>query len=299
MIEVVAPAKINLFLHVGPRRADGLHDLQSLFVFADDGDRIRVAPAGELSLTIEGPFARDLAQGPASGNLVWRAAAALKGAAGVKAGAAITLEKRLPIASGMGGGSADAAATLRALGALWRIRMEGSALKALAFRLGADVPACLAGAPAFVGGAGEKISRGPALPPLWVALVNPRAPMPTGPVFRAFDRANPRPGPPVPARRFALADYHSLSAYLSQTRNDLEPIVIASAGSVARARDFLAGEPGCVFSRMSGSGATVFGLFSSPGAARGAALRASGLGWWSMAARISRSAGPLGYGGAI
>lgn len=286
MIEETAPAKINLFLHVGPVRADGLHDLQSLFVFADDGDRIRVAPASEISLDIEGPFAPALAPFPVEDNLVHRAALALKSAAGIDEGARITLDKRLPIASGIGGGSADAAAALRALMKLWRLDLDATRLRELAFQLGADVPACLAARPVYVSGAGETTQRGPSLPPLWIALVNPRRPMPTGPIFRAFDRANPNPGAPDPARRRRLAAYEALIQYLSGTRNDLQPLAVAREPLVAESAQMLAAQPGCIFSRMSGSGATVFGLYTSPGAARRAAVTAGSRGYWSMAAGV-------------
>lgn len=286
MIEEVAPAKINLFLHVGPVRADGLHDLQSLFVFADDGDRVRVSPARDITLAVEGPFASELARFPVETNLVYRAAVALRTAAGGRDGARITLNKRLPIASGIGGGSADAAATLRALMRLWRLHMDVARLRALAFRLGADVPACLDARPVYVSGAGENVTRGPSLPPLWVALVNPRRPMPTGPVFRAFDTANPKPAAADPARRPRLTGYDALARYLSGTRNDLEPFAVMREPIVRKASRFLAEQPGCIISRMSGSGATVFALYTSSGAAERAAMKASGLGFWSMACRI-------------
>lgn len=291
MIEEVAAAKINLFLHVGPLRKDGLHRLESLFVFADDGDRIRAEPAPALSLKIEGPFGTELSRFPLTDNLVFRAALALRAAAHVTAGAALVLDKRLPIASGIGGGSADAAAALRALIRLWRVRMGEREIMSLAFSLGADVPACLEGAPVYIGGAGERVTRGPSLPPLWAALANPGIAMPTGPVFNAFDRENPKPTTPDPARCASAASYGALTDYLLQTRNDLEPPAIARAGVIQMVAERLASHPGCLISRMSGSGATVFGLYTSEGAARGAAMKARGLGWWSLAARIRTSRG--------
>ena len=161
-----APAKINLYLHVTGRRADGYHELDSLVVFADLGDTVTVAPDHGLRLTIDGPFASAL---PAGGdNLVLRAARALADAAGVEAKAAIGLTKRLPVAAGLGGGSADAAAALGALAALWGIEAGSEMLEDFARGLGADVPACLGGRPAFVGGIGEALSPAPPLPPAWV-----------------------------------------------------------------------------------------------------------------------------------
>jgi 4-diphosphocytidyl-2-C-methyl-D-erythritol kinase len=286
MIEEIAPAKINLFLHVGPVRADGLHDLESLFVFAEDGDRVRVAPAQDLSLDLTGPFASALSRFSIEDNLVLRAASMLRAAIGIRSGARITLDKRLPIASGIGGGSADAAAALRALIRMWRVDMDAARLRDLAFKLGSDVPACLDGRPVYVSGAGEKITPGPVLPPLWTALVNPGRPMPTGPVFRAFDAANPQPARPDPARRRRLCGYDDVASYLSLTRNDLEPPATAREQVVGEAAAFLTRQPGCIISRMSGSGATVFGLYTSPGAAASAARKAWGVGFWSMAAGI-------------
>ena len=286
MIAEVAPAKINLFLHVGPVRCDGLHAIESLFVFADDGDRISVEPARDLSLEIVGPFAHELLRFPVEDNLVLRAARILKSAGRIADGAALTLDKRLPVASGVGGGSADAAAALRALGRLWRTALSDGELRALAFGLGADVPACLNRTPVYVSGAGEQVARGPALPPLWVALANPRVPTPTGPIFRAFDAANPSPARPEAARVGRLASYAEVRAYLARTSNMLEPVATAREPAVAIVRALLARQPGCLISRMSGSGATVFGLYTSQGAARNASRRAGAAGHWSMAARI-------------
>ena len=286
-ITEIAPAKVNLFLHVGPVRRDRLHALESLFVFTDDGDRVSAAPARDISLAITGPFARELAPFPIESNLVWRAAHALKAAAGVSEGAALTLDKRLPIASGIGGGSADAAAALRALCALWKLDISEPALHAIAFRLGADVPACLGARPVFVSGAGEKIESGPRLPPLWAVLVNPLVEMPTGPIFRAFDKRYPSPPAPDAARTVAIATYADLRDYLQNTRNDLEPFAAARQSSIAAVSEFIAECPGALLARMSGSGATVFGLFTSAESALRASRRARSKGWWSMSARVA------------
>jgi 4-diphosphocytidyl-2-C-methyl-D-erythritol kinase len=286
MIEETAPAKVNLFLHVGPVRADGLHEIASLFVFADDGDRIRVERAPELSLRITGPFADRLAAFPVESNLVWRAAEALRSEAGVKEGAAIALDKRLPIAAGIGGGSSDAAAALRALRRLWRLSIDDEALARIGFRLGADVPACLAARPVYVSGAGEEIRSGPRLPPTWIVLANPGVETPTGPIFRAFDAENPSPRRPVLDARSVIRDQDELASYLAAARNDLEPLAVFRQSVIGAVGDFLAECPGCLLARMSGSGATVFGLFASADDAAGAARRAGERGWWSMAARL-------------
>ncbi|MBI1366922.1 MAG: 4-(cytidine 5'-diphospho)-2-C-methyl-D-erythritol kinase [Alphaproteobacteria bacterium] len=288
MIEEAAPAKINLFLHVGPVRADGLHEIASLFVFADRGDRIFVRPADSLSLDISGPFAPALEGLAREDNLVWRAAEALRALAGLDRGAAITLEKNLPPASGLGGGSADAAAALRALTRLWGLAPPEDRMRALAFGLGADVPACLAGRPLYVRGAGEILEAGPRLPDAWVALVNPGAPTPTGPIFRAFDAANPSPAPAAAPAAGELGDARRLAAFLEGARNDLEPYAIQREKEVGAAREYLAQSPGCLIARMSGSGASVFGLFAAPDAAEMAARNASAKGWWATAAKLAK-----------
>ena len=286
MIAEIAPAKINLYLHVGPVRADGLHALDSVFVFADAGDIITAAPAARLSLDIIGRFASALATLPIENNLVFRAALALQKAMGVSLGARLVLDKRLPIASGLGGGSADAAATLRALMRLWRLDFSKPALRRLAFRLGADVPACLDRRPVRVRGAGESLSEGPRLPPLWACLVNPNIPLPTGPVFRAFDAA--QPSPPRPAGpEMAGPSYFEMIHLMKNSRNDLQAIAIARHGVIQRAIERLERRPGALAARMAGSGATVFGLFTSAAAAERAARHAAGFGWWSMSARLS------------
>ena len=285
MIVETAPAKVNLYLHIGPLRRDRLHDIASLFVFAEDGDVIRAKAAPELSLDVAGPYADALKGLAPEKNLVWRAAERLAALAGVKTGAAITLEKNLPIAAGVGGGSADAAAALRALRRLWNADVSDAALSALAFSLGADVPACLARAPVNVSGAGEKLAPGPALPPLWICLVNPRVEMPTGPVFRAFDAGTLQPQQPelVTAR---IASYDALTAALRAARNDLEPFAVARAPVVKTVIDTLADAPGALIARMSGSGATCFALFASAPAASRAAALARSCGWWALASRL-------------
>lgn len=285
MIALAAPAKINLYLHIGPVRCDGLHDLASLFVFAHDGDVIRAEPAKSLSLQVTGPYAALLQDLPPEKNLVYRAAEMLAREAGVETGAAITLEKNLPVAAGVGGGSADAAAALRALTKLWNIDIGDAALARLAFRLGADVPACLAEAPVNVSGAGERIENGPVLPPLWVALVNPRVEMPTGPIFSAFDKAHAAPARPRLAN-FRAATYAQLSQAMDATRNDLESFAIEKAPVIREVIDGLASAPGAIAARMSGSGATCFALFASAQAAARAAQAAKARGYWAMASAL-------------
>jgi 4-diphosphocytidyl-2-C-methyl-D-erythritol kinase len=288
MITEFAPAKINLYLHVGPLRRDRLHDLESLFVFADAGDILTAERGDGLSLRLTGPFAGALSSEKLENNLVMRAARLLKKSAGISAGARLVLDKRLPIASGVGGGSADAAAALRALVRLWRLDISAADLRRLAFLLGADVPACLARVPVRVSGAGEILSKGPVLPPLWVCLANPKVPMPTGAVFRAFDADHPNPARParvIPAGR----GYRAVTGLMENSRNDLEPIAIRRQSVIQNVIRRLSSRPGALAVRMSGSGATVFGLFSSAAAAKRAGQDMAGRGWWSMSAAICAS----------
>lgn len=267
-----APAKVNLALHVTGRRADGLHLLDSLVVFPAFGDRLEAEPAAGLSLAIEGPFAGDLGAG--DDNLVVRAARLLD----PSRGAAIRLAKHLPVASGIGGGSADAAAALRLLARLWGLPLPpGEAVLAL----GADLPVCLAGRPCRMRGIGERLAP-VTLPPMWVVLANPGVPVPTGAVFAGLaSRENPAL-PEVPA--FANAD--ALFGWLAAQRNDLEAPALAVAPAIAATLAALRAQPGCGLARMSGSGATCFGLFAGEGAAlaAAAALRRAEAGWWVAAA---------------
>jgi 4-diphosphocytidyl-2-C-methyl-D-erythritol kinase len=275
-----APAKINLYLHVTGKRDDGYHLLDSLVVFAGIGDSVAVAPAERLTLTIDGPMAAGLPTDQT--NIVWKAAQALAARVGGAPGAAITLTKRLPVASGIGGGSADAAATLRALERLWRVELAAADRHALALSLGADVPVCLAGHPARMSGIGERLESVPALPPLWLTLVNPRVPLSTPAVFKARQSCFSDPAPLETTPR----DAPHLAALLAARRNDLTAAAISLAPEVATALAALAARPDCLLARMSGSGATCLGLFASEDAARAAAraLAATHPGWWCESA---------------
>ncbi|MEE8275777.1 MAG: 4-(cytidine 5'-diphospho)-2-C-methyl-D-erythritol kinase [Alphaproteobacteria bacterium] len=277
-ITLAARGKLNLYLHVTGRRADGLHNLDSLVAFAELADTLTVRPAKELSLAVDGPFAAAL--GPVEDNLVLRAARALATAGRVPAAAEIRLGKRLPVAAGLGGGSADAAAALKALARLWRI--DGVDIAGLAAGLGADVPACLAGVPAFIAGAGEEVSPAPALPPAGVLLVNPGVALATPEVFAA------RRGAYSAADRFAAAPQSvgDLAAVLRDRRNDLTQAAVQLCPQVAEVLETLAAAPGCRLARMSGSGATCFGLFDDRRAAAGAAPALARPGWWLVPTRL-------------
>jgi 4-diphosphocytidyl-2-C-methyl-D-erythritol kinase len=267
-----APAKINLHLHVVGRRGDGYHLLDSLVVFAGVGDWLEVSPAPDLSLTVTGPFAAGLAA--EADNLVLRAAHGLAELAGVRATGALVLEKNLPVASGIGGGSADAAAALRLLCRFWDV---APALDGLAQRLGADVPVCLAGRPAMMSGVGEVLAPAPGLPAAGLVLVNPGIAVATPAVFRA------RSGGFSTSARFPEGGWdgtEGLVRALSRTRNDLEAPASSLAPPIGDALAALAARPGCLLARMSGSGATCFGLFATAQAARDAAERIHRDGWW-------------------
>jgi 4-diphosphocytidyl-2-C-methyl-D-erythritol kinase len=267
-----APAKINLALHVIGQRADGYHLLDSIVVFAGVGDWIAAAPADRLSLTVTGPQGAGLS---GDNNLVLRAARCL----GVAA--ALVLEKHLPVASGIGGGSADAAATLRVLAAMSGVALPDAAA---VLALGADVPVCLAGRPVRMQGVGEVLTPLPPLPECYVVLVNPGVAVATPEVFKALLRKdNPAIGVVLEwASAVALADW------LKGQRNDLEVAAIGLAPVIAEVKAALAARPGCVLARMSGSGATCFGLFASEELAKAAAgvLRAQAPAWWVAAGPV-------------
>ncbi len=245
-----AYAKINLALHVRGKRADGYHDLETLFAFCADGDRLTAEPADDLSLVIGGPFAAGLSAG--EDNLVLRAARALRSAMGVASGAAIRLDKRLPVASGIGGGSADAAAALRLLARLWAVDLPAVALHDIAAGLGADVPACLVSKSCRGEGKGDALAvlDDAGLTGLPVLLVNPGVAVSTGQVFQRWDGID----------RGTLASGDPL-AVACVGRNDLEAPARALQPVIADVVDVLSATPGVSLARMSGSGATCFALF--------------------------------------
>ena len=274
-----APAKVNLSLLVTGRRPDGYHLLDSLVVFGPAADIVHAEAAADLTLQLEGPFAAGLQAEP--DNLVLRAARALADWAGRPAGAALRLEKHLPVASGIGGGSADAAAALRLLCRLWSVAPDQAALAAIALRLGADVPVCLASHPARMSGIGEVLGQVPRFPVIGLLLVNPGIAVATADVFRARTGAFSPAMPDMPA----WPDAASLAATLGTLANDLEAPALAVAPAIGPVLSALRGLPGCLLARMSGSGATCFALFADPAAAD-AAVALLPVKWW-------RSAGPL------
>lgn len=277
LVSEFAPAKVNLCLHVTGRRQDGYHLLDSLVVFAGVGDRVTVLPGRGLTLLVTGPEAAGL--GGEGDNLVLRAARAM-GAAG----ADLRLWKGLPVASGIGGGSADAAATLRAIA-----RVSGQPLPdaAAVLALGADVPVCLAGRPVQMQGVGELLTPLPPLPPLWLVLANPRQPVATPQVFAALARRDNAPVPGIPGA--ALRSAPAFCGWLArETRNDLTAAAHKVAPVLPQVQAALAALPGCLLARMSGSGGTHFGLFATADSATAAAraLSAAQPGWWVAPAPV-------------
>lgn len=259
----IAPAKLNLALHVRGKLSDGRHDIETVFAFCTDGDRLSAEPADDVTVTVVGPFALDLRE--PEDNLILKAARALAMEAGVDRGASLVLDKRLPVASGIGGGSADAAAALRLLTSLWQIDPANAV--AVAPKLGSDVPACLLSLPTRGSGAGDELvpidlsvlSGTPVL------LVNPRVQLSTAEVFSRWDGID----------RGQLGDWR-------EGRNDLEEGAKALVPQIDGVLAWLSSQPGSTFARMSGSGATCFALFANE-QARDEAAEALPREWWHLA----------------
>ncbi len=279
-LRLPAPAKVNLYLHITGRRADGYHLLDSLIGFTALADQLELSPAVGMSLSVEGVFADGA--GPTDDNLVLSAARALAKAAQCDKGMAAKLTKNIPSAAGLGGGSADAAATLRGLMRLWDIAPDAIDLPALALTLGADIPVCLAGRTSFVGGIGEEIVAAPALPVAGILLVNPGVALATSSVFAG------RRGGFMPPGRYsdAPATVVALAELLGERDNSLAESATRLAPVIGDVLAALGTAPGCRFARVTGSGATCFGLFDDETAATNAAGGLQRDGWWVQATRI-------------
>lgn len=318
--ERFAPAKVNLFLHVGPLQADGYHPIASLMTFASIGDRVRIGHADAMSFAVEGPFAAELG-GDGAGNLVVRARdAVLANFEGPWAPFRLTLEKNLPVAAGLGGGSSDAAAALNLMAEALALGEEGrrlsnprrlfartdrlgqeivgsvapaaageTALEAIARQLGSDVPACLGAVPVMAEGRGDECDYPPVFPDLDAVLVNPLVASPTGAVYRAYDdagapgSAEPPPWPDPMQTPQAVADY------LAGARNDLEAPAIALTPAIGEALAALKARPQTLFARMSGSGASCFAICANERGARDLALAMADAhpGWWVQPCRLA------------
>lgn len=272
MIVEPAPAKVNLFLHVGERRDDGYHPLQSLAVFTDIGDSLAIGPARELRLKIDGPFGSNLSAG--ADNLVLKSAHAL-----TPQGAELILTKNLPIASGLGGGSADAAAALRGLSVFWQRNKTKSELEEIAASLGSDVPVCLDSVPAFMQGRGEQLQPLTYLPRISMLLVNPGVGVSTADVFGALKN---RSGITMKLPKEGFRDTADLLRFLDATHNDLESPAREIQPLIGEVLNSLACLAGALLSRMSGSGATCFAIFADDDCCQRAArsLRQRHPDWW-------------------
>lgn len=263
-------AKLNLTLHVTGRREDGYHHLQSLVAFAEVGDHLTVTPADQLSLTLHGPFAGELEAGEE--NLVLKAARLLQEATGTRSGAKLALEKNLPPASGIGGGSGDAALTLYLLEKLWDCTLAEDKREHLALRLGADVPACLQSRAGWMEGIGERYTPLSSFPSCAVILINPQQPLPTAPVFTEYKK-RATAFSPLEELPSAFASFDALCAYLASRRNDLLPAACHLMPDIEARLTALEALPMVAVARLSGSGATCFGLCETMNAASEAASR--------------------------
>jgi len=276
-----APAKINLFLHVTGKRDDGYHTLQSLMVFADVGDDLEFSAQESFQVEVKGPFAATLPE--QKDNLIYKAARLLSEEYAVPLQGKIILTKNLPVASGIGGGSADAAAALKGLVKLWNLPHDQSGdplrLQRIAQQLGADVPACLYGRTVWAEGTGETLFRVPDMPVVHGVLVNPLIPTATAAVFKNF-RGGFKPRLSFPGERgMTVAD-------LKKCRNDLTEAAVAVTPEISNVLAAIAATENCLLHRLSGSGATCFGLYDNATAALTAAvaLQARHPGWWVMLA---------------
>ena len=283
-----APAKINLYLHVTGHREDGFHLLDSLIAFAGIGDLVEVGPASRLSLSVEGPFAEGLTVDPAL-NLATRAVSLLAAATGHSTNVGVRLFKRLPVSAGIGGGSADAGAALRALTRYWSLSPGEPAVMETALQLGTDVPVCLSCRPAFASGVGDELSPAPKLPPAWLVLANPRQPCPTAEVFRAHAEEFGQ------VQRFEEVppDARALARILSWRNNGLTSAAASLVPAIVEVLAALESTEGCLLSRMSGSGATGFALFDQEEEARVAVedILAQHPDWWVVAAPLLANPG--------
>jgi len=281
-----APAKVNLALHVTGQTPDGYHCLESLVAFADFGDVVTVSASDTDRLGLAGPFAGDL--GAPADNLISRARDLLRSASHVTkntpAPCSVSLTKRLPIASGIGGGSTDAAATLRALNRLWGLRLTGAEMEEMSAPLGADLPMCIAARAAEIAGIGEKIRPVENFPTLSAVLVNPLTEVSTPAVFKGLARKTNAAMPPLPAERTVPA----FVDYLIGCRNDLEAPARALEPVIGDVLEAMRADNNCLMARMSGSGATCFALFSSDTHAEKAGHDLAGAKphWWIRSCRI-------------
>ena len=285
MIDEFAPAKLNLYLHITGRRADGYHDLDSLVAFAGIGDKIQLEPSETFEFKIEGPQAAALKDEPIDDNLVVKAAISLAELTGKKLNLKLTLVKNLPSASGIGGGSSDAAATLRALAKHWGISINDPLLLKAALLHGQDVPVCLETKNNYITASGTE--KGPSLPYADIVLINPNKALPTADVYKTYKDGAPAFSAMAQLQE-APKDLGALIVELKKRHNDLYEPATHLMPDIGHILDKLGPEDGCLFAQMSGSGATCFGIFSDRNSARNAAasLMAHNPNWWVIQSYI-------------
>lgn len=290
-LERLASAKVNLFLHVGPVGADGYHPICSLVTFADVGDLVAIENSDHFGFEIAGPFAVGLDAAP--DNLVMRAREAIETAFRPHwSPFTLTLIKRLPIAAGLGGGSADAAAAMKLMAARNGTNTDAGdkrLLMRLAVELGSDVPACLVGEPRMAEGRGERLSAPPAFPDLEAVLVNPIVPSPTGAVYRAYDDARAPGGADRPEWPDPMETPRALAEFLSRTRNDLEAPAVSLQPAIGQVLAALRARPETLFARMSGSGATCYALCAAESERQdlARAIADAHPDWWTQPCRLA------------
>lgn len=288
-VTITARAKVNLCLHVIGRRADGLHALESLVVFPEFGDELEAWPAARFELQVDAAshYVGDVPTG--DDNLVLRAARALARHFGTDRGAEFQLRKRIPVGAGLGGGSADAAATVRLLAELWDLDLESTDFDYVAWQLGADVPVCLRGQNSVVRGAGEQTVPAPRLPDCWLVLLRVGGALPTASVFAEFAK-NPQYGDSLPQLPSEFSSLDALVQWLQTTRNDLVPTVDRLVSARGEAEHMLQ-RAAAMYCGMSGSGLTHYGIFADQESASAAAasIRAAVPGCWCIAAPLGRT----------
>ena len=291
-MQAFAPAKVNLFLHVGAPAADGYHPVCSLMMFADIGDTVSIRPDGNLRFELDGPFSASLSA--ETDNLVTRARDGVLTASGSRAKPDLILHKALPIASGLAGGSSDAAATLRLVRDAWDLNLDDAALADIGRRLGSDVPACLAARPVVGIGRGDQLHAPPPLPTLDVVLVNPGMPSPTSRVYKAYDQAVSSEGANEPMWPPELLTARNVAVFLAACRNDLQRPAVMLEPAIGAVLQALVGQPETLLARMSGSGATCFALCSdhARASALAARLRREHRSWWVTACRLRGTGSP-------
>jgi len=280
VLRELAPAKINLYLHVTGKRADGYHLLDSLVVFADMGDKLEVSASDDIGFAVTGAFAKQVPPD----NSVIRASRALRAHAGIAKGAKLTLHKNLPVGAGIGGGSADAGAALRLLMRFWQLEIPPAEMHSIAVSLGADVAACLRSGSLYMSGIGEEIDEGPAITQLHAVLVNPGKTLLTADIFAAYKGGFSARS----ARPQVFATSFDCVEFLRVHKNDLQETALTQLPEIRGVLSELEAENDCVLARMSGSGPTCFGLFFSLASAQACATRlaAAHPDWWIQAVTV-------------